>query len=203
MKRILRPFVRASRNFYQRIRVVPIRMAGVEVIGDAKVYGRLRVKKWRKSRIVVGRGVTLNASVKRNTLEARGPTILQTLRPGAVIEIGTDTGMTSATISAGVNVRIGERVLIGAGVLITDSDHHVVEPGPGEKRRFMGLPLGNQSHSVLIGDDVFLGARSIVLKGVNIGDGSVVGAGSVVTQSIPPFSVAAGNPCRVIRNLKG
>ncbi|WP_233191214.1 MULTISPECIES: DapH/DapD/GlmU-related protein [unclassified Cryobacterium] len=54
---------------------------------------------------------------------------------------------------------------------------------------------------VVIEDDVFLGARSIVLKGVRIGTGSVIGAGSVVSRSIPPGSIAAGNPCRVIGKI--
>lgn len=149
----------------------------------------------------MGERVTLNASVRRNTLESRGPNILQTVRPGAAISIGNDTGMTSATISSAVAITVGERVLIGAGVLITDNDHHVVSPGKGQQRRFMGLPSTDATDAVVIGDDVFIGARAIVLKGVTIGNGSVVGAGSVVTQSIPPFTVAAGNPCRVVKNL--
>ncbi|WP_354298600.1 DapH/DapD/GlmU-related protein [Pseudarthrobacter sp. PvP022] len=53
-----------------------------------------------------------------------------------------------------------------------------------------------------IGDDVFIGARSIILKGVEIGNGSVIGAGSVVSASIPAGVVAAGNPCTVLRPLR-
>nr|WP_253250378.1 acyltransferase [Arthrobacter globiformis] len=108
--------------------------------------------------------------------------------------------MTSCTISAGRSVRIGKRVLVGGGVLITDSDHHVVDLTSA--RRFAGLPADVSDRPVVIGDDVFIGARSIVLKGVEIGNGSVIGAGSVVTQSIPAGVVAAGNPCRVIRPLR-
>lgn len=176
---------------------------GVSLLSDISVYGELRIRKSPRSRIALGERVTLNASVKRNTLESRGPNILQTLRPGAAIEIGNDTGMTSATISSAVGITIGERVLIGAGVLITDNDHHVVRPEEWQQRRFMGLPPSGPKDAVVIGDDVFLGARSIILKGVSIGNGSVIGAGSVVTQDIPPFTVAAGNPCRVLRTLEG
>lgn len=55
---------------------------------------------------------------------------------------------------------------------------------------------------ITIGDNVWIGGGAIVLPGVTIGDNSVVGAGSVVTKSIPAYSVAAGNPCKVIRKLK-
>ena len=55
---------------------------------------------------------------------------------------------------------------------------------------------------VAIGDDVWLGARVIVLKGVTIGDGAIVGAGSVVTRDIPPWSIAGGQPAKVIRTYR-
>jgi acetyltransferase-like isoleucine patch superfamily enzyme len=55
---------------------------------------------------------------------------------------------------------------------------------------------------IVIEDDVFIGARVIVTKGVLIGRGAVVGAGAVVTKDVPPFSVVAGNPAKVIRYLK-
>lgn len=58
------------------------------------------------------------------------------------------------------------------------------------------------SAPVIIGDDVFIGARAIILKGVTIGDGAVIGAGSVVTKSIPPRVIAAGNPARIIKEIK-
>ncbi|WEO77983.1 acyltransferase [Cryobacterium sp. SO2] len=136
--------------------------------------------------------------MRRNTLEARGPVVLRTLNANAVIRIGDDTGLTSATVSSAQQISIGARVLIGAGVLITDSDHHVVLPPSTVSRRYLGPPTPRESDRVLIENDVFLGARSIVLKGVTIGEGSVIGAGSVVASSIPPWSIAAGNPCRVI-----
>ncbi len=145
--------------------------------------------------------VILNSSTSRNTLEARGPCILQTLTSSAVIRIDVDSGMTSTTISAAMGVFIGRRVLIGAGVLITDSNHHQLNTSEKYPRRFAAFPQPDSRDVVYIGDDVFLGARSIVLKGVTIGDGSVIGAGSVVTKDVPPMVVAAGNPCRIIRDV--
>ena len=202
LKNAVRGHVRGARIWFQRLRVLPFRLRGLQVLGDVRIFGGLKLWRLRGSEIVLAKGTTLNASAKRNTLESRGPNILKTIRKGARIEVGEDSGMTSATISAAVSVKVGRRVLIGAGVMITDNDHHVVEPPKGQSRRYLGLAESRPDHGVVIGDDVFLGARSIVLKGVSIGEGSVIAAGSVVTRNIPAFVLAGGNPCRVIRNLE-
>jgi acetyltransferase-like isoleucine patch superfamily enzyme len=86
---------------------------------------------------------------------------------------------------------------MGADVLIADTDFHPVDALP----RRHAPESAAASVPVHIHDDVFLGARTIVLKGVTIGAGTVVGAGSVVTSCLPAGVVAAGNPCRVVRSL--
>ena len=182
-------------------RLILLRASGVSVSENVRVYGPVCVDRAKGSTISLARNVVLNADVHRNTLESRGPVILKTLSPGARLSIGQDSGMTCATISSAGEVSIGDRVLIGAGVLITDSDHHVVRPPPGTHRRYLGFPPVRDRDRVRIADDVFIGARSIVLKGVSIGARSVIGAGSVVVNDIPPDVIAAGNPCRVLGAL--
>jgi acetyltransferase-like isoleucine patch superfamily enzyme len=108
--------------------------------------------------------------------------------------------------SAG-RIHIGNRVLISHAVTILDSrthpisasarhDHyrHIIERGHPKT-----ISLDEQP--VEIGDDVWIGCASVILRGVTIGRGAIIGAGSVVTNSIPPWTVAAGNPERVIREL--
>ncbi len=85
-------------------------------------------------------------------------------------------------------------MLIGSGCLITDTDAHPID---WEDRRNGKLDKVVRK-PVHIGNDVFIGARSIILKGVTIGDRSIIGAGSVVTRDVPPDSVAVGNPAIVI-----
>lgn len=95
--------------------------------------------------------------------------------------------------NAAESVRIGNNVLIASNVLITDSDH-VVEPE--------GIPVSrNQklvTSPVVVEDNCWLGQNAVILKGVVIGHDSIVGANSVVTRSVPPLSVVAGNPARII-----
>lgn len=113
---------------------------------------------------------------------------------GASLTIGNHVGMSSTRIWTHESVTIGDHVKIGACVLIMDTDAH---PMDYLTRRSSGL--GTKSAPIVIEDDVWIGAHSIILKGVRIGARSVIGAGSVVTKSIPSDSVAAGNPCRVIK----
>jgi acetyltransferase-like isoleucine patch superfamily enzyme len=100
--------------------------------------------------------------------------------------------------NAAESVRIGNNVLIASNVLITDSDH-IVEPA--------GIPVTASkkfvTKPVLIGDNCWIGQNAVILKGVTIGHDSIVGASAVVTSDVPPCSVAAGNPARIIKTLDG
>jgi maltose O-acetyltransferase len=89
-----------------------------------------------------------------------------------------------------MGVSIGDGCQIGDETVILDNDFHGAGGGDAKRAR------------VQIEEDVWLATRVIVLRGVTIGKGSVVGAGSVVTRSIPPFSFAAGTPARVIKSLR-
>ena len=97
--------------------------------------------------------------------------------------------------SEGAGIRIGADGLLGSGVEILDSDFHELHPA----RRRGGRPA---MAPVDIGPNVFVGNGVRILKGVEIGAHSVIGAGSVVTGSIPEGVIAAGNPARVIRELR-
>jgi acetyltransferase-like isoleucine patch superfamily enzyme len=173
--------------------------AGITIGADVTFRGRPIVDRHPGSSITVADGVTVISDPRWTALGVARPTIIRTLTAHARVEIGRDSGLSGVTICSATSVSIGMRVLCGADVFIADTDFHPVDEIP---RSGMPLPASNPSHSVTIEDDVFLGARTIVLKGVNIGHGSVIGAGSVVVTDIPPMSIAAGNPARVIRTVK-
>lgn len=93
-------------------------------------------------------------------------------------------------------LKIGKNSIIAPYCFICDYDHKFAKNDVPINRQ------GLKSEAIMIGEDVWIGAKSIILKGVTIGKGSVIGAGSVVTHDIPPYCVAAGNPARVIKKRK-
>jgi acetyltransferase-like isoleucine patch superfamily enzyme len=109
---------------------------------------------------------------------------------GATIRIGSGTYLNRGTeIVAAHSVTIGRDCKIARDVIIMDTDQHGIRGGTPPRA------------DVVIGDRVWIGARAIVLKGVAIGDDSVVGAGAVVSRDVPARTVVAGSPARVIRTL--
>ena len=115
------------------------------------------------------------------------------------ISVGDDVYLESKpTLMAAMSkIKIGSKVMFGPEVMIVGGGHNIDALG-----RFMvdvhekrpGDDLG-----VIIEDDVWIGARAIILRGVTVGRGAVVGGGSVVTKSIPPYAIVVGNPARVLR----
>ncbi len=146
---------------------------------------------------------------RRGRVDAIGRPIVQVF-PGSSICLGRDVSMISASFATalGVNhpggsicaaqlIEIGEDTMLGANVTIADTDFHSLRPD----RRSGHTDPSIGAKEVIIGKRVFIGTNSVILKGVTIGDNTIIGAGSVVTRSVPANSIAAGNPCRVIREL--
>jgi len=105
--------------------------------------------------------------------------------------------MTGATVVAAERIEIGQRVLVGANAVIVDTDFHPMDPF---ERRISMFP--GATRPTIIGNDVFIGMNAIILKGAVIGAEAVIGAGSVVTGEVPPRTIFAGNPARLVRNLE-
>jgi maltose O-acetyltransferase len=121
---------------------------------------------------------------------------LEAMAPESVIEIGDGAQINNNAFikSEGPGIRIGADALLGSDVTIYDSDFHDLRP----RARRGGRP---QMAHVELAENVFIGDRVLILKGVSIGANSVVGAGSVVSSSIPAGVIAAGAPARVIREV--
>jgi acetyltransferase-like isoleucine patch superfamily enzyme len=104
------------------------------------------------------------------------------------------------TLKANRQIVIEDDVLISQGCYIGDSDDHPIDL----EARIAGRPsAAEEIRPVRIARGAWIGRRSLILKGVTIGEGAIVGAASIVTKDVPPFSIAAGNPARVIRSLRG
>lgn len=118
-------------------------------------------------------------------------------RDGA-LRIGDRVGISNAVIICTRSVTIGDDVKAGFGVHIMDTDFHALDP---EDRRGPHDMLLRRCAPVSIGNNVFIGAGTFILKGVSIGDNAVIGARSVVARSIPANEIWAGNPARRLRRV--
>ena len=119
---------------------------------------------------------------------------------GAVLEIGDHSGLSQFVVNCKNHIVIGQYVNIGAGTMIIDSNFHSTD---WEVRRNRLLDKNSQMTApIYIGDDVFIGTRCLITKGVTIGARSMIAAGSVVVKDIPADCIAGGNPCKVIKYLK-
>ncbi|MBD5557746.1 MAG: acyltransferase [Desulfovibrio sp.] len=176
------------------------RLLGVELGPGVTAHGPVGLLRWPGGRIRIGAGARLISSWRRATACALAwPVRLRVFGPGACIDIGEGAELSGTSITArSTAIRVGRGALIAPNCVIVDSDFHA--PWPPEARATE--PGLERDAPVSIGDHAWLGMQCIVLKGVSIGEGAIVGAGSVVTRDIPPRTLAAGAPARVIRHLE-
>jgi acetyltransferase-like isoleucine patch superfamily enzyme len=162
-----------------------------------RILGMPLIQRHRGSTINLGDGLTLRSWATSNPLTPNHAVVLATRTPTAVITIGNDCGLTGATLVAAERIEIGDRVLIGSNTTIVDTDFHPLDQQ--ERREH----VNNGKHrAVKIESDVFIGMNSLILKGVRIGQGSVIGAGSVVTKDVPPNVIVAGNPAQIVHHFE-
>ncbi len=181
----------ALRILSHLLRIV-LKCHGVKIGKEVWLHGLPELLLAKGSTVVIEDSVTLCSWSRLNPLAPARRLSIVTKTPHARVIIKKGAGVSNSVISCHEKITIGENTLIGAECLIIDSDFHGIPLGKG-------LPM--RVAPVEIGTDVFVGARSIILKGVRIGNGSVIGAGSVVTASIPNNCLAAGNPARIIRSF--
>lgn len=177
---------------------IVLKYYGVNMGANCKIMGKPVISRHKNSQITLGNRTVLVSKISQTALGVSRPVILRTMTENSRILIGEDTGLSGTTICSATSVEIGARCLIGADVLIADTDFHQVDV---LTRRYLPLPAPKPENRIVIGDDVFIGARSIILKGVSIGNGSVIGAGAVVTKNVAANVVVAGNPASVVRAL--
>jgi acetyltransferase-like isoleucine patch superfamily enzyme len=121
------------------------------------------------------------------------------IEDGASLIIGNHCGFSSVCLWAHESILIGNNVNIGADTIVLDSDAHSLS---FLDRRVDELDHKNKVNKpIVIGDDVLIGTRCIILKGVQIGARSVIGSGSIVVHDVPEDCIAAGNPAKVIRRI--
>jgi len=160
---------------------------------NLQVSGRLRC--FSKGIIIIGDNVRINSGPCQNYIGGDRRTSLW-VSAGAQINIENGVAISNSTIVSRTSVLIKKNTFIGGGCDIYDNDFH--ELLPEERANHLGN-IGTAP--VEIGPAAFIGGHSIILKGVKVGEGSVIGAGSLVANDIPDYQVWAGRPAKFIRTL--
>jgi acetyltransferase-like isoleucine patch superfamily enzyme len=169
------------------------RLSGTVLIGRGTSIAWRRLKRMSGNQLSVGEDSIIHADISFED-------------SGGKIQIGSRTFVGRSDLVCYRSLMIGDDVIMSWGITVVDHDSHSIE---WEKRRNDVLDWGkgqkNWQHvahaPVVIGNKAWIGFNVSILKGVTIGEGAVIGACSVVTRDIPPYSVAVGNPAKVVRSL--
>lgn len=150
------------------------------------------------AKLSIGNNCVIKSSFLSNLVGLYSRTIIVTRTSEAEIHIGNNVGISGATIYARKGISIGDNTNIGGNVKILDNDFHPIEIEA--RNADMKDKIGTRP--IVIGKNCFIGCNALILKGTELGDGCVVGAGAVVSGKFPPNSVIVGNPGRVVKTIE-
>ena len=167
----------------------------VAVGKNTRINGRIYIH-GHKGKVRIGKNSTINSDAVFNPTSGFSHTYLA-VGDNGYINIGNNVGMSSVNITSYSGVEIEDDVLLGSGVKIWDLDFHEI----GYEERMKKPESKGKTIPIKICEGAFVGACTIVLKGVTIGKYSVIGAGSIITKNIPEGEIWAGNPAKYIKKV--
>lgn len=171
-------------------------LKGVNFGNSLHLNGHIILSINRNSKVKIGNGFVCYLGIHRGISQDLYSKI--SVSDGASLYIDDNVGITNTSIQCTNRIFIGKNSLIGAGCLIMDSNFHALDYNA--RRINHGVAMAKSS-PIHIGNDVFIGAKTIICKGVNIGDRAIIAAGSVVVKSVPDDEVWGGNPAMFIRRM--
>jgi len=192
IKRKKEQFAELFWNHYARFQCIYWQ---VEMGKGCRFFGKISLNRSQGSIITVGNDCRFRSAIWSNMVGINRPCLLCTLEASAQVKLGKGCGFSGTVISAAESIEIGAGTICGGNVTITDTDWHPVDPMTRRSGRGRSAPIK-------LGCNVWVGLNAIILKGVTIGDNSIISAGSVVTSDIPSDVIASGHPAKVIKSLQ-
>lgn len=192
--KIHRAVITACESFINKYR---INKYDISISNNTVLNGCVSFVCDEKSSITIGEGVCINSGRKYNQIGGDTRTLIRTMGSGN-ITIGDNVGISNSSFIAMASIIIEEDVKIGGSCKIYDNDFHSI----AYEFRMETPDTHIKRAPICIRKGAFIGAHSIILKGVTIGEKSIVGAGSVVTKDIPDGEIWGGNPARFIKKMK-
>lgn len=189
--------IASSYLLFNPINKIKFLLNGVKVGKNVRIRGTVDIRQPDDGEIIIGDNVLINSAAWANPIGWSDKTRFELFDNGSIY-IGNNVGISNVAIASSAKVVIGNNVLLGAGVKIYGTDFHPANP---EDRLATNQSELTRSKDVIIEDNVFIGAGTIILKGVHIGKACTIGAGSVITKDIPEREIWAGNPAKFIRRV--
>lgn len=184
------------RPVYTPVASLLLYLNGASVKKGLRVLGFLKIEVTRRGKLNIGENLSLNSGNNYNVIGRQQKCIFWV---EGELEIGNNVGMSATAIICNYKISIGDNVTIGGNTVIYDTDFHNLNPLiRNDKTRDKNTALKKK---VVIGNNVFIGAHSTILKGVTIGENAIIGACSVVTKDVPDNEIWAGNPAKFINKV--
>ena len=187
--------VLVNRYCFSFMTLIKFKGYGINIGPGLSSYGNPYVYISRKGRCQIGKNFLISNSLLSSISGNKTKTRIE-VRSGANLLIGDNVGLSGVTIFCSDSMTIGDNTKIGFGCHIYDTNFHSLDP---QIRNSSKDQLFAKKSPVYIGKNVFIGTQSIILKGVTIGDNSIIAAGSVVTKNIPSNEIWGGNPAKFLR----
>lgn len=206
LRKVFRIYPYLLKLYFINLNRILFKILGVNFGSNLRVFNKIYLSLGKDAKLKIGNNFTFTSGADINPLcrNVRGHIYIT---KNGEISIGNNTGISSSCLWAKEKITIGNYVNIGGDCIIMDTDAHnldwKIRAGLGRDKNNLKIVDGASAIAtpVNIEDHAFIGTRSIILKGVTIGARSIIGAGSVVNRSIPPDCIAAGNPCKVIKQI--
>lgn len=189
--------VLVNRYCFSFITLIKFKGYGINIGPGLSSYGIPYVYISRKGRCRIGKNFLISNSLLSSISGNKTKTRIE-VRSGANLLIGDNVGLSGVTIFCSDSITVGDSTKIGFGSHIYDTDFHSLD---SQIRNSSKDILFAKKSPVHIGCNVFIGTQAIVLKGVTIGDNSIIAAGSVVTKNIPSNEIWGGNPAKFLRKI--
>jgi acetyltransferase-like isoleucine patch superfamily enzyme len=184
--------------YYNPLAKIILYLNGVNFSSSIKVNGIIKVVVTRRGSFKIGRNVKINSGNMPNLGAGRNQ------KSSFFVEgdlfIGENTGMSATAILCHHSIEIGKNVNLGSNTVIFDTDFHSLDPKMRQDK--LKDKENTKKKKVVIKDNVFIGSHSTILKGVTIGENSVIGACSLVSRNIPKNQIWGGNPIKFIREVE-
>ncbi len=180
-------------SIYNRLR---LKLYGIKYGKHCVIHGKLYIKLHPSANVTIGNNFYCSSGQNVNALSANKRGGIYATE-NSTVKVGNNVGMSSVVLWAHSDITIEDYVKIGANTIIMDTDSHNLDH---LLRRNQYTDWG-PAIPVLIKQDAFIGANCMILKGVTIGERSIVAAGSIVRRDVPSDCIVAGNPAVVVKRL--